>query len=136
MSNDLSARFTVLNAVKERQDRDLRIETATAAGMLRDSRAAEHLIGVLAHLKSSQFCVGSAALALGPLADRRAVDPMLAILEAGKTEGMYPDLTRALVAVALGQMADRRPLRVLFRLSRDINYRATVPALDEILTIL
>ena len=44
--------------------------------------------------------------------------------------------TRALVAVALGQIADRRDIRVLARLSKDINYRASVPALDEILTIL
>jgi len=136
MIGSRTARVPVLSALREREDRDLRTATATAAGMLGDPRGAEHLIGVLAHPKSSQFCIGSATLALGPLGDRRAVDPMLAILEAGKTEGMYPDLTRALVVVALGQMADRRPLRVLFRLSRDINYRASVPALDEILCIL
>ena len=69
-------------------------------------------------------------------ADPWRLEPMLAIIEAGTTEGTYPDLTRALVVVALGQMTDRRSLRELFRFSRDINYRATVPALDENLCIL
>jgi len=79
---------------------------------------------------------GSVALAIGQIGDSRAIDAMVAILEPEKTNGTYPDLTRALVAVALGQLSDRRDYRVLYRLSKDINYRASVPALDEILTIL
>jgi hypothetical protein len=58
------------------------------------------------------------------------------ILEPEAYDGVYPDLTRALVAVALGQIADRNEIRVLSRISKDVNYRASVPSLEEILTIL
>jgi len=131
-----SANDAILKTLREREDRSLRVDTAVAAGLLGDSRAVDELVQVLLHRRSSQFVLGSVALALGQVGDHRAIDPMLAILEPGKANGSYPDLTRALVAVALGQLADRRDFRVLSRLSRDINYRANVPSLDEILTIL
>jgi len=133
---DRSANAAVLATLRERQDRTLRIDTAVAAGLLGDSEAVDELVKVLLHRRSSQFVLGSVALALGQVGDHRAIDPMVMILESDAVDGSYPDLTRALVAVALGQLSDRRDLRVLSRLSRDINYRASVPSLDEILTIL
>ena len=93
-------------------------------------------MSVLSDPKASQFVLGSVALALGQIGDHQAIGPLLKILEPQKPNGAYPDLTRALVAVALGQIADQSDIRVLSRLSKDINYRASVPALDEILTIL
>ena len=57
-------------------------------------------------------------------------------LQPERPRGARPDLTRALVAVALGQIADQSDIRVLSRVSKDINYRAAVLSLDEILTIL
>jgi HEAT repeat protein len=133
---DNAARDAILTALEERQDRDLRVETAVAAGLLGDSKAVEKLVEILTDPKASQFVLGSVALALGQIGDRRAFDPMLKILEPEKVGGVYPDLTRALVAVSLGQISDRSDYRVLYRISKDINYRASVPALDEILTIL
>jgi HEAT repeat protein len=130
------AEKAILNALKEREDRDLRVDTAVAAGLLGTSDAVGILVNVLNDKKASQFVLGSVALALGQIGDHQAITPMTAILEPGKTNGNYPDLTRALVAVALGQLSDRRDIRVLADLSKDINYRASVPALDEILTIL
>jgi len=133
---DTSANDVILKALKEREDRDLRVDTAVAAGLLGNPAAVDELVRVLQDKKASQFVLGSVALAIGQIGDSRAIDAMVAILEPEKTNGTYPDLTRALVAVALGQLSDRRDYRVLYRLSKDINYRASVPALDEILTIL
>jgi len=131
-----AAKEAVMTALKEREDRDLRVDTAVAAGLLGDSGAITELVGVLSDPKASQFVLGSVALALGQIGDHQAIGPLLNILEPKKPNGAYPDLTRALVAVALGQIADQSDIRVLSNLSKDINYRASVPALDEILTIL
>ena len=128
--------FAIVKALKEREDRDLRVETAVAAGLLSDSGAVKELVKVLTDPKASQFVLGSVALALGQIGDHEAIKPLVRILEPNKANGSYPDLTRALVAVSLGQIANRRDLRVLYRISKDINYRASVSALDELLTIL
>ena len=133
---DNSAKEAIMNALREREDRDLRVDTAVAAGLIGDSSAVEELVKILQDPKASQFVLGSVALALGQIGDKRAIEPLVAILEPKATDGEYPDLTRALVAVALGQIADRRDIRVLARISKDINYRASVPALDEVLTVL
>jgi len=133
---DKSANEVIMKALKEREDRDLRVDTAVAAGLLGNPDAVLELVKVLKDKKASQFVLGSVALALGQIGDSRGIDAMVLILEPDKTNGTYPDLTRALVAVALGQLSDRRDYRVLYLMSKDINYRASVPALDEILTIL
>jgi len=130
------ARTAILKALKEREDRDLRVETAVAAGLLHDSSAVKELVKVLIDPKASQFVLGSVALALGQIGDHQAIAPLLTILQADKANGSYPDLTRALVAVSLGQIANRSNLRVLYRISKDINYRASVSALEELLSIL
>jgi len=131
-----AAKEAVMTALKEREDRDLRVDTAVAAGLLGDSSAITELVSVLQDPKASQFVLGSVALALGQIGDHNAIEPLVTILEPKKANGAYPDLTRALVAVALGQIADQNDIRTLSRISKDINYRASVPALDEILTIL
>jgi HEAT repeat protein len=136
MIGDASAKEAILTALKEREDRDLRVDTAVAAGLLRDSSAVAVLVKVFDDPKASQFVLGSVALALGQIGDHKAIGPLLKILEPEKTNGSYPDLTRALVSVSLGQIANRNDIRVLFQISKDINYRASVSALDEVLTIL
>jgi HEAT repeat protein len=136
MIGDMSAKDAILKALQEREDRDLRVDTAVAAGLLGDSSAVKELVKVLNDPKASQFVLGSVALALGQIGDYQAITPLVTILEPDKTNGSYPDLTRALVAVSLGQIANREDIRVLFRISKDINYRASTSALDEVLTIL
>ena len=133
---DTKATDAILAALREREDRDLRVQTAVAAGLLGVSDGIKILVDILGDPKASQFVLGSVALALGQIGDKNAVAPLKKILEPESGNGKYPDLTRALVAVALGQLSDRRDIRVLARISKDINYRASVPALEEILTIL
>ncbi len=133
---DPAASETVLEVLVERENRDLKSHTAIAAGLLGDPAAVDLLVASLRDRKSSQFVLGSTALALGQIGDHRAIDSMLEIIEPKRVSGNYPDLTRALVIVALGQIADRRVHPLLFRLKRDVNYRATVNAIDEMLSIL
>ncbi len=133
---DPAAREPIRRTLREREDRALRVDTATAAGLLGDSGAVPLLVRVLNDRKASQFTLGSTVLALGRIGDVHAVRALLEILEPGRKNGTFPDLTRALAVIAVGQITDRRPLRVLHRISRDVNYRALVPALEEVLTIL
>jgi len=125
----------VLAALREARDRDFVGDAATAAHLLGTGKAVEYLVGVISRKRNTQYHVGSAICALTAIGDRRAVEPLLAIVEAGRTEGRYPDATRALAVTALGRMADTRRHRVLFRILRDVNYRASVPSLEEILIL-
>ena len=133
---DRKGKDAILKALEEREDRDLRVDTAVAAGLLGDSDALGRLVKILNDPKASQFVLGSVALAVGQIGTADAIGPLTKILEAEKAKGSYPDMTRALVAVALGQLADRRDLRVLYRITKDFNYRASVPAMDEVVTVL
>jgi HEAT repeat protein len=121
----------LLEVLGDREDRDLQVGVAAAARRLGERRAVDILMAELRAPKASMFVKGSSALALGKAGDHRAVDPLLALTGAG-----HPDLLRALAFVALGQLADRREIPLLFRLRRDVNYRASCNAIDEMLCIL
>ncbi len=133
---DPAAGKTILEVLGERENRNLKSQAVVAAGLLGDPAAVDLLVTTLRDRRASQFVLGSTALALGQVGDHRAIDSMLEILEPEKADGTYSDLTRALVTVALGRIADRRDHPLLFRLRKDINYRATVNAIDEMLCIL
>jgi HEAT repeat protein len=131
---DRGATEAVRRALLEKESRDLRVDAAIAAALLRDREAVPTLVGILRDPQSSQTIRGSVAAALGPIGDARSVEPLAEILQDARKE--YPALSRALAAVALGQIGDRRDLAVLARLSTDVNYRAYFDALGEVLTIL
>jgi HEAT repeat protein len=133
MIGDQSAREAIRTALTNDSDRELRVQTAIAAGLMNDPGVITDLVKILESGEESQYILGSVALALGQLGDGKAIDPLLAI---AKDEKKFPDLTRALATVALGQIGDRRDVPVLARVSTDFNYRAHVPALTELLTIL
>jgi HEAT repeat protein len=128
-----SAKEIVRNMLKEK-DRTVRVDAAVAAGLLQDAGAVDGLVAVLQDPRSSQFALGSAAMALGQIGDARAVAPLRKII--GNEGSTFESLTRALSVVALGQMGDRSDLPVLVRVSRDVNYRANFDAIAELLTIL
>ena len=115
-------------------DRDLRVQVAMAAGLLGDATVVEDLVAVIRDPDSSNYELGSAALAVGQIGDERAIAALLEIAD-GKAQ-RYADLTRGLAVVALGQIGDRRDLPVLARVATDVNYRAQIPAIAELLTIL
>jgi HEAT repeat protein len=127
-----SASIARVLADEDENDRTLRVQTAIAAGLVGDGAVIEPLVKLLTS-DESQYVLGSAALALGQIGDERAIGPLVAIANG---EGDHPNLTRALATVALGQIGDRADLPVLSRVAEDVNYRAHVPALAELLTIL
>lgn len=133
MINDPGAKEAIRNALTNESDRELRVQTAMAAGLMGDANVIGELVKILQSGEESQYILGSVALALGQIGDERAIEPLVAI---AKDDKKYPDLTRALATVALGQIGDRRDTPVLSRVATDINYRAHVPSLTELLTIL
>jgi HEAT repeat protein len=124
----------IKSALKDEADRDLRVQTAMAAGLLGDPSVIVEVVKILEDKDASNYELGSAALALGQIGDERAIDALVNIAKDEKK--MYPDLTRALAVVALGQIGDRRDVPTLARVATDVNYRAHVAALTELLTIL
>lgn len=133
MIGDTSAKEAIRTALTNDSDRELRVQTAIAAGLMNDPGVIGELVKILESGEDSQYILGSVALALGQIGDERAIDPLLAI---AKNDKKFPDLTRALATVALGQIGDRRDVPTLARVATDFNYRAHVPALTELLTIL
>ncbi|MHC4832173.1 MAG: HEAT repeat domain-containing protein, partial [Planctomycetota bacterium] len=130
------ARDAIRSALSDDTDRDLRVQTAVAAGLMGDASVITDLVKILESGEESQYILGSVALALGQIGDERAIEPLLNISQDEAKK--FPDITRALATVALGQIGDRRDVPVLSRVARDINFRAIgqVPSLTELLTIL
>jgi HEAT repeat protein len=85
-------------------------------------------------LQSSQTLGVSSAVAkaLGLIGDSSAIDPLKQIA----TDKSMGDITRAFACVALGMVCEKTSLPWNARISADNNYRARVPAIDEVLDIL
>jgi HEAT repeat protein len=120
-----------LHAALEERSEDMRQQVATALGMLQDGSAVETLLKALDDAES-QNLKGQIVLALAKIGDARAVDPMVSHLKDGK-EG---DLTRALACAGLGVVGDLERMPSLSLISKDINYRAGVYYVTEVLSIL
>lgn len=114
-------------------NRELRVQTAIAAGLLADAGVIEEMVKILKDRTQSQYVLGSIALALGQVGAESAIEPLIEIAKDSKG---YPDLTRALATVALGQIGDRAEVPVLSKVSTDINYRDQPSYEVELLTIL
>jgi len=115
-------------------DRELRVQTAMAAGLVGDATVIDELVAVLKSRDASNYEIGSAAVALGQIGDGPAVTALLEI--AVDKDSKWPELTRGLAVSALGQIGDKRDLPTLARVAADVNYRARVPAIVELLSIL
>jgi HEAT repeat protein len=108
-----------------------RLQVATGLGLMGDPEAVDVLITTL---ESSQTLGVSSAVAkaLGLIGDSSAIDPLKKIA----TDKSMGDITRAFACVALGMVCEKTSLPWNARISADNNYRARVPAIDEILDIL
>jgi len=108
-----------------------RLQVATGLGLMGDPEAVDVLIQTL---QSSQTLGVSSAVAkaLGLIGDSSAIDPLKQIA----TDKSMGDITRAFACVALGMVCEKTSLPWNARISADNNYRARVPAIDEILDIL
>ena len=109
----------------------LRLQVATGLGLMGDPQATTVLIKAL---ESAQTLGVSSAVAkaLGLIGDRTAIDPLRKLA----LDTKVTPLTRAFACVALGLVCEKTDLPWNARISADNNYRARVPAIDEILDIL
>ena len=119
------------DAMAERSSEEMRQQVATALGLLQDPGAVEELLKALKDAES-QNLKGQIVLALAKIGDARAVEPMVKLLK-DKKQG---DLTRALACAGLGVVGDLESMPSLSRLSKDINYRASIFYVNEVLSIL
>jgi len=108
-----------------------RLQVATGLGLMGDAQAVSTLVETLQTAET--LGVSSAvAKALGLIGDTQAVAPLKDIaLDATKQ-----DIVRAFACVALGIVCEKTDLPWNARISSNNNYRAKVPAIDEILDIL
>jgi HEAT repeat protein len=107
-----------------------RLQVATALGLLGDAQAVDTLVATLQD--SETLGVSSAvARALGLIGDGAAIDPLCALA----ADGDKPVITRAFACVALGRLCEFADLPWNARLAANNNYRARVPAMDEVLDI-
>jgi HEAT repeat protein len=121
---------TLREALGERSD-EMRQQVATALGLLQDAGAVQQLLDLLKEAES-QNLKGQIVLALAKIGDARAVVPLVERLKDRK-EG---ELTRALACAGLGVVGDLEWIPSLSKISKDINYRASVFYVNEVLSIL
>ncbi|MBL8842109.1 MAG: HEAT repeat domain-containing protein [Planctomycetes bacterium] len=107
-----------------------RLQYARALAMLRDHDAVEPLLRLLQH-GATLIESTAAAQALGQLRDRAAFEPLLALA----ADPQQSPLARGLAVTALGLLADPDPQPWNAALGRDVNYRAKVAALAELLDL-
>ena len=108
-----------------------RLQTATGLGLMGDEEAIDVLISTL---ESAQTLGVSSAVAksLGLIGDRNAIGPLNNLAK----DSNRTDLTRAFAAVSLGMVGEKTDLPFNASISEDNNYRARIPAVDEVLDIL
>jgi len=121
----------IRKAMKERRSEEMRVQCATALGLLRDGKAVVLLLEELMTARS-QSVKGQVVLALAKIGDERAVDPIAKLLRNPREQG----LTRALACAGLGVIGDLESIPSLSRLSKNINYRASCDLMAEVLSIL
>ena len=118
-------------ALTSRRSERLGRSTATALGMLHDRKAVPLLLEELGRVRS-QSAKGQAVIALARVGDERALPRLVEMLRDRNEQ----DLTRALACAGLGIVGDLEWVPSLSNISRDINYRASVDAINEVLSIL
>lgn len=118
-------------ALVSRRSERLQQASAAALGMLQDTQAVPILIEEL-KIARSQSAKGQVVVALAKLGDDRAIHPLIERLKDDKEQ----ELTRALACAGLGIVGDINWIPALSNISKDINFRASGDAFNEVLSIL
>jgi HEAT repeat protein len=122
----------VQELAKRTADLDVQRRASIALGLMQDPDAVKVLVEVIKGAANNLSALGGAAVALGFIGDRSAVDTLAEMLT--KTD-VYKDNARAFAAVALGVLGDKDDLPLLTKVQESSNYLARTEALGEILTI-
>ncbi|MCP5069549.1 MAG: HEAT repeat domain-containing protein [bacterium] len=128
-----SAKLAVRSALKEKRSKEMRIQCATALGLMQDSEALPLLMEELQKSKA-QSVKGQVVLAMAQIGTEKAVDPLVNLLK--NKSGREQDLTRALACAGLGVIGDLEMIPTLARISANINYRASTDIVNEVLSII
>jgi len=128
---DEQARDLLLESLTNDNDPDFRVQAATALGLMGDADVADCLVDELSRSKTL-FATASVARALGRVGGRRAIDPLIRIVQ----DDALPGLTRAFGCVALGLLAEKTPLPWNARMSVGANYVPAFFVQTELLDIL
>jgi len=162
LAGDRSAVPILLKILSSGGDAELRGYAAIALGLIGDERAAKDLRAVLDG-KGDHILQRKAAIALARIGDPAAVDALFKLLREGKSQfargsaamalsfGLHPiqakplvevlanegepDAIRTLAALALGRIAEDRPLPSLARLGERLNTVQKLDAISEALSI-
>lgn len=113
-----------------RRKPDLLQRVAIGLGLMGDKQSVPVLVELIRPQRGGTpplAVMAAAATALGFIGDRRAVDPLVHILENPDMK----DLARAFAAVALGTVANKEMLPWNSKIAEDLNYIATVPTLTD-----
>lgn len=105
---------------------------AVALGMMGDRSVVPSLTELLARAETDEVR-GAIALALGQIGDVTAIRPLLAQVFAKPGSRAR---TRAYAATALGIIGEDETLPVISRITHDSNYRALVPAVRTVMSLL
>lgn len=124
------AKETLLEVLRSSRP-EVQSEAAIGLGLLGMREAIRDLTPLLAR-KGSLWQMGSVSQALGLIGDATAVPPLV---EMARNREL-PTMTRAFAIVALGMLGERASLPVLSNVCRDLNYRAQVETLNEVLSAL
>ena len=123
-----AAALDALRAETGRADHDaLRLaRVGTARALLGDTELVADLVQRLTRAECDRACIALSDV-LGTLGDARAVEPLIAQLEAGSSS----DRRRAWAAFALGRLAERRELPWISLYALRVNYLAAPPSLSS-----
>ena len=97
----------LIDLVKNDPDRGVRGRALRSLAATKEEKAFQTLMGVVQNEKTHPFEKADAVYALGKMADKRAVEPLIKILEEDKGI-LYID-----AAIALGEIGDKRALEPL-----------------------
>ena len=128
----LMADHRAIQTIRKTMDLSVRrpslfVQAATALGVLGDKSAAQELHRKLDDEGRNLATLAAIATALGKIGDRGSVAPLKRAL----FDSERGDLQRAFAAVSLGGVADRALMPWHTKISKNINYRASVETLTN-----
>lgn len=110
---------SLLATLKNEDDFELLCETINALSKFKDERIIEPLLAMLHH--ENYKVRETAAIELGTLGDKRAVEPLITILETDEEKRTIPAgfydvyAVREAAAIALGEIGDKRAIQPLIQ---------------------
>lgn len=132
MMNEKDAISEIQSVVKEeRRKTELVRQASIGLGLMGDQNAVPILLELLDEA-TSDFLKGSITMAIGYIGDRKAIGRLIAFMNDENSQ----ILNRAFAGVALGIIGETEQIPVLSRISTNINYRAQVESIKEVLDIL